>query len=333
MSLALLVVATAAAAPSARDPSYSVIDHFPGPDGGYDFISVDSATQRVFVARSTGVMTIDLSTGKVTPDFVAGQEVAAVQIISGTDLMLSTNRGSNFATLFDRNTGKVKASIAAGTRPDAALYDERTGLAFVMNAVSEDVTFVAIAEAVVVATVALGGKPEAAAIDGKGRLYVNIEDTAELAVVDVESRKVVARYKLPDCAEPTGLAYDSESNLLISACANNTAKLIDATQGSDRGSVRIGEGADGAIFDAAHRLVYIPCFDGTLSIFSLERDGRAGVVTTVQTTVGARTAALDPANGRLYLPAAGYEKDADGKRTSVPGTFQVLVVAPSASTY
>ena len=332
MSLVLLVVILTAIVSSARDASYAVIDHFPGPDGGYDYISVDSDMQRVFVARTTGVMTIDLSTRIVTPVFVAGQGVAAVQIIRGTDLMLSTNRDNKNATLFDRNTGKVKASIPTGTGPDAALYDEKTGLAFVMNADSEDVTFVAIAAAAAVATVALGGKPEAAAIDGKGRLYVNIEDTAEIAVVDVESRTVVARYKLPDCEEPTGLAYDPESNLLVSACANDKAKLIDAEKGADRGSVHIGAGADGAIFDAARRLVYIPCYDGTLSIFSLDSDGRAGVVTTVRTTVGARTAALDPATGRLFLPAAEYQKDAEGRRTRVPGTFQVLVVAPSAST-
>ena len=333
ISSVLLVGVAAPVGSSAHDTSYSVVDHFPGPDGGYDYISVDSTTQRVFVARSSGVMTIDLATRKVTPGFVAGQGVAAVQIISGTDLMLSTNRDNKNATLFDRNTGTVKANIPTGTGPDAARYDEKTGLAFVMNAESEDVTFIDIAKAAVVATVALGGKPEAAAIDGQGRLYVNIEDTAEIAVVEVESRTVVARYKLLDCEEPTGLAYDAESNLLVSACANGKAKLIDAAKGSDRGSVAIGEGADGAIFDSARRLVYIPCYDGTLSIFSLERDGRAGVVTTVKTTAGARTAALDPANGRIYLPAAEYKKDAEGNRTRVPGTFQVLVVAPSASTH
>ncbi len=331
ISLVLLAVAAAPVALSAPDVSYSIVDHFPGPDGGYDYISVDSVTQRVFVARTSGVMTIDLPTRKVKPVFVAGQDVAAVQIISGTDLMLSTNSEGNTATLFNRNTGEVKAIIPTGTGPDAVLYDQGTGLAFVMNGQSNDVTFIDIAQAVAVATVAVGGKPEAAAIDGKGRLYVNIEDTAEIAVIDVESRTVVARYQLQDCEEPTGLAYDAESNLLVSACANGKAKLIDAAQGSDRGSVPVGENADGAIFDAASRLVYIPCFDGTLAIFSLHRDGHAGVVTTVQTTAGARTAALDPTNGRIYLPAAEYKYDAEGNRTRVPGTFQVLVVAPSAS--
>ncbi len=132
---ALLAVTAAVAAglAGAKEAGYSVVDKFGGPDGGYDYISVDSAKQRVFVGRSDGVMTIDLATRKVTPVFVKADDVAAVLIITGTDLMLSTNGGSNNATLFDRNTGKVKAVIPTGEEPDGALYDERTGLAFVMN--------------------------------------------------------------------------------------------------------------------------------------------------------------------------------------------------------
>jgi DNA-binding beta-propeller fold protein YncE len=329
MSSVLLAAVAAPIVASAQAASYSVVDRFPGPDDGYDYISVDSATQRVFVGRNTGVMTIDLATRKVTPGFVAGQGVAAVQIISGTDLMLSTNGASNTATLFDRNTGKVKASIATGTDPDGALYDEKTGLAFVMNGESGDVTFIDIAKAAAVGSVKVGGTLEAAAVDAKGRLYVNIEDTAEIAVIDVTSRKVLERYALPGCEEPTGLAYDAVSNLLVSACANGKAKLIDAAKGADRGTVDTGEDADGAIFDVTRRLVYIPCGDGKLSIFRLERDGHAGAVTNVKTTAGARTAALDPKSGRIYLPAAEYKKGTDGKSKRVPGTFQVLVVAPS----
>lgn len=327
---ALLAVTAAVAAglAGAKEAGYSVVDKFAGPDGGYDYISVDSAKQRVFVGRSDGVMTIDLATRKVTPAFVKADDVAAVLIITGTDLMLSTNGGSNNATLFDRNTGKVKAVIPTGEEPDGALYDERTGLAFVMNGGSEDVTFIDIKKAAPVATIPVHGTPEAAAVDGKGRLYVNIEDKAEVAVIDIASRKVVANHKLPGCEEPTGLAFDSVSGELISACHNGTAKLIDAKSGSDKGSVAIGEGADGAMFDAQRRLAYVSCMDGTLSVFPLGNDGKAGAVTTVKTAVGARTQALDPKTGRVYLPRADYKAAADGKRTRVPGTFEVLVVSP-----
>lgn len=325
---AALLAAAVAGAAGAKEAGYSVVDKIAGPDGGYDYISVDSAKQRVFVGRNDGVMTIDLASRKVTPAFVPGQGVAAVLIIDGTDLMLSTNGDSNTATLFDRNTGKVKASIPTGKEPDGALYEPRTGLAFVMNGESEDVTFIDVKKAAVVGTVAVGGKPEAAATDGKGHLYVNIEDTAEIAVIDIAARKVTSRHKIAGCEEPTGLAYDADSGELISACHNATASVVDAKSGATRQSVKIGDGADGAILDAQRRLVYVPCMDGTLSIFPLGRDGKAGPVTQVKTATGARTAALDAKSGRIYLPRAEYKADAKGKRTRVPGSFSVVVVSP-----
>ena len=325
---AVLAAAAFAGVAGAKDAAYAVVDKFAGQDGGYDYISVDSAKQRLFVGRTEGVMTIDLATRKVTPVFVKADDVAAVLIITGTDLMLSTNGGSDDATLFDRNTGKVRATIPTGKGPDGALYDERNGLAFVMNGESGDVTFIDIKKAAPVATVSVGGVPEAAAIDGKGRLYVNIEDTNEIAVLDIAARKVVTRYALPGCDEPTGIAYDAQSNSLISACHNRTAKIIDAKSGADKQSVAIGEGADGAIFDAKRRLAYVSCMDGTLSIFPVGTDGKAGAVSQIETAVGARTQALDEKTGRIYLPRADYKPDASGKRARVPGTFEVLVVAP-----
>ena len=323
-TLGALSVATAVAG----DPHYTVVDHFAGADGGYDYISFDGASHELFVGRETGVMRIDLATRKVTTDFVKGEDVAAVLIIPGTPLMLSTNGESNTATLFDRTTGVIKAKIKTGKGPDGALYDPSSKLAFVMNGDSEDTTLIDIASATAVATIALGGKPEAAAADGKGRVYINIEDTAEIAVVDVKARKTVGRYKLPGCEEPTGIDYDSQTGLLISACHNKVAKLIDASTGADRGSVVIAQGADGAIFDAQRRLVYVPCNDGTLSVFSLSKEGKAALVQAVPTQRFARTAALDPETGRLYLPAVQRKPDGKGEGTRIPGTFQVLVVAP-----
>lgn len=311
-----------------KGATHSVVDRFAGPDGGYDYISVDSDTQRVFVGREDGVMTIDLRSRKVTPAFVAGEDVAAVLIIPGTPLMLSTNGDANTATLFDRNTGTVQATIATGKEPDAAQYDAGTGTLFVMNGESEDITFIDLKKAAAVATVAVGGKPEAAVSDGNGRLYVNIEDKAEIAAIDIASRRLVAHYKLPQCDEPTGLAYDPQSHSLISACHNHVAKVIDAATGADRGTVAIGQGADGSIFDAQRRLAYVSCIDGTLWIFPLSHDGKAGEATKVTTAYGARTEALDAKTGHLYLPRAEYKAGADGERKRVPGTFEVIVISP-----
>ncbi len=317
--------------PAARAavPAFSVIDRIPGDDGGYDYVSVDNTSRAVFVGRATGVMRIDLKTRKVTTNFVKGEDVAAVLIIPGTPLMLSTNGESNTATLFDRNSGSVKARIPTGKGPDGAFYDTAGKLAFVMNGDGHSATVIDPARGSTAGTVALGGAPEAGVSDGHGHVYINISDRAEIAVVDVKSRKAVARYAMPGCKEPTGMDYDPQSRLLISACRESkVAKLIDSVTGADRGTVAIGDGADGAIFDPVRRLVYIPCGEGFLTIFQLGSSGEVAGVQNVATGHGARTAALDSTTGQLYLPAADFKADAAGEARMVPGSFRVLVVAP-----
>jgi YVTN family beta-propeller protein len=243
-------------------------------------------------------------------------------------MMLSTNWGANTATLFNRRTGAFKAAIPTGRAPDAAIFEPVSRRVFVMNGKSNDVTVIDVDKLVAVATIPLGGKPEAATSDAQGRLYVNIEDTAEVAIIDVATLQVVGRHSLPGCKEPTGLAYDARSGLLMSACHNRTVKLIDAKRGTDRGTVTVGNEADGAIFDDGRRLAVIPCNDGTLTIFGLDVTGKPTVVDVVTTQEGARTAALDPKTGRIYLVAMEFETGAAGEREPVAGTFNVLVVAP-----
>jgi YVTN family beta-propeller protein len=330
VACAILTTGAVVAAPEslAADAAapYAVVQHIKAKDGGYDYVSVDSKAQRMYMARNDGVMTVDLKTNNVTPRFVAGEDVAAVLIIPDTSLMLSTNWTTGKATLFDRLTGQIKAHIAVGKGPDAALYDPASKLVFVMNGESNDVSLVDITKAATVATIPVGGKPEAAASDGHGRVYLNIEDTAEIVVIDSSAHKVVGRYAMKGCEEPTGLAFDATTGLLISACHNSVAKLIDARTGADKGSAKIGKDADGAIFDANQRLVFIPSNNGTLTIFKLDTNGKAQPVQQVVTHEGARTAALDPTTDRLYLPSANFVDGKDGKREAVAGTFEVLVV-------
>ena len=267
----LLLPIVTDAAPS--EPRHAVVERIAAPDGGYDYLSIDSARQRLFVGRESGVMAVDLATKKVTAKLLEADDVAAVLIIPGTDLMLATASDADKAILFNRMTGAVQARIATGKAPDAAFHEPKSGLAFVMNADSNDATVIDLKAAKAVATIPMGGKPEAATGDGRGFVYINIEDTAEIAVVEVASRKVVRRLKLAGCVEPTGIAYDAVTDTLISACHNNVAKLTHARTGADRGSVKVGKDADGAIFDAQSRFAYIPCNDGTLTLFQLDAHG------------------------------------------------------------
>jgi len=302
----------------AAHAAYHLEGSIDGPKGGFDYLTVDGDLRRLFVAREYGIMAVDLDTQRVIPTLVEGAGDAAVVLIPGTTEMLSTNGEKNTATIFDRKTGKIRAVVPTGSEPDAALYDPASRTVFVMNGGSHDVTLIDPAAGKAVATVPLGEKPEAAASDAQGRVFINLEESASIAVVDARAHRLLRRYPMRGCHEPTGLAFDPESKLLISACHNRTAKLIRADDGADRGVVRIGQDADGAIFDAARRLVYVPAADGWLTVFRLGADGRASGIERVSTAPGARTAALDPVTGRIYL----------ARRDPKTKAFQVLVAAP-----
>ncbi len=316
----LFVAAAMADAPAPM----AIIDRIAGPDGGYDYMSVDSERRRLYVARTKGVMTVGLTNGAITPLLVEGNDISAVTIIPGTDLMLSTEYYGGGVVIFNRDTGEVRARIKTGKNPDAAVYDPGSKLVFVMNGGSHNIAVLDVAAAKVVGRIGLRGTPEGGVADGQGKLYVNIEETGQIAVVDIATRKLARYFDMPGCKEPTGIALDTVSKTLISACHNGVVKLVDVNTGADKGNVAVGKDADGALFDAGGRQAIVPCNDGTLWIFALDEQGKPGIAQTVVTQPGARTIARDAASGRLYL--AAHEIDAAEK--PVPGTFKVLVVAP-----
>ncbi len=326
-AVGLSAAASASAAPA---PAYAVVDRIKGPDGGWDYASFDPVRRRLYVARSTGAMAVDVDTGKVTPGVSKTQRGHSALPVPGTPLVLSTDGGANTAILFDGETGAVAATIPVGTKPDAAAFDPATGTLWVMNADSGDASVIDPAAKAVVATVPIGGALEFAVADGQGRLYVNVEDKNQLAVIDTRARKVLARHPLNGCDGPTGLAYVAESKALVSACANGVAK-VTGLDGADLGTLAIGPRPDAAIHDAERRLTFIPSGgDGTLAVIGEGADGKLAVLSRAATAKGARTGALDPKTGRLYLPTASYGPPATpgGKPQATPGSFVVLVVAP-----
>ncbi|UVO53745.1 YncE family protein [Sphingomonas sp. SUN039] len=310
--------------------SYRVVEKIAGPDGGWDLLSVDPATERLYVARSNGVMAIDLKSGKVSPDVAVSNRGHDAMSIPGTSTVISTNGGANTATLFNGLTGEVIATLPVGTKPDAVAWDPATKTAWVMTPGSGDISVIDPSSAKVVATIAVGGSLELGTADGKGRLYVNVEDKNEVVVLDTLARKVIARFPLKGCDEPTGIAYAADTKQIVSACANGVA-IVSAPNGRLVASLKVGTGPDGAVYDARRHLAFVPSGgDGTLSIVRL--GAKPAVVGLVVTAKGARTVALDPSTGRLYLPSAQY-LPANGARRPpmVPGSFKVLVVAPSQS--
>lgn len=322
--LALAAFALAATPASAM----TIAKRIPGPDGPWDYATVDSEGHRLLIARGDGVQTVDLTTGVVTPTFVPGQRVHQAVILPGTGMGLSTNGTTNTVTLFDARTGQIKATIPVGQKPDAAIWDAASGRAYIMNGNDGTISILDPKAMRVTGSIAVGGKLEFAATDGAGRLYVNVEDKNELAQIDLKTRKVTRRTKLAGCDEPSGLAFTHQGTL-IAACANGVAKAMDAETGRILPDLAIGPRPDAVLYDGAHDRAYIPSGgDGTLSVIDTTA-ATPRKIASVATQLGARTGAIDPATGTIYLPTARYApKQATEERPQpVPGTFEVLVLS------
>jgi DNA-binding beta-propeller fold protein YncE len=177
--------------------------------------------------------------------------------------------------------------------------------------------------------VPVGGSLELGAASGQGQLFVNVEDRNDVAVIDTRTRKVISRFPLTGCEGPTGLAYAPDRRLILSACANGLA-VISTPKGRHIASLAIGPRPDGALYDAARHLAFVPAGgDGTLAVIDLASTPE--VIARVQTASGARTAALDPSSGRIYLPSAQLAPAVGSARPKpIAGTFAVVVVAPVA---
>jgi DNA-binding beta-propeller fold protein YncE len=327
---------------SAELSTYKVVDKIAGPDGGgWDLSNVDPKTRRLYVSRPYGIMMIDLDTKKVTDKFAEGAGVHGILPVPRAHMIVSANEDTNSAMLFEEETGKTVASVPVGKHPDSVTYDPKSRLVTVINQDGGDATLVDVKKRAAVGTIPIGGQRiEFSVTDGHGLVYVNVdgvdnvEDKSEIAVLDIAGRKTARRIALPGCARPSGLAYDAADGLLITSCRNNVAKVIEAKTGREVGSVPIGPGPDCVMFDATRHLAFVPTGgDGKLTLIPITsgKDKGVGEVTTVPTQVLARLGALDPKTGRLYLPTAEAKPTPDPgqRRTLIPGSFAILIVAPN----
>ncbi|NIJ65128.1 DNA-binding beta-propeller fold protein YncE [Sphingomonas leidyi] len=318
----------------AMHADYRIVDRIPGADGGWDFASVDPAAGRLYVARSNGIMAVDLSDRKVTAALAPAHRAHAVLPMPGTREIVETDGETGLTRFIDGATGAVTAEVATGAKPDAAFLDPATGLVAVMNAGDGTIALVDPVRHALAGKIQVGGGLEFGVADGKGLGYVNIEDRNAIAVVDLKARRVLKSIALPGCEGPTGLALVANGTRLISACANKVAMIVDVAAAKVAGSFAIGSDPDAVLVDPARGLAFIPCGGtGTLEVVDIGDARHIRHAGTIQTQVGAKTGAIDPRNGRIYLPAATLAApEAGAKRGKpVPGSFVVLVLAPVRS--
>ncbi len=324
--LGVAVMSAPVVAAAAPGPVPQVVATLAGPDGGWDYITVDADGGRALVARGLGVSVFDLATGKTTQILaeLKGNHIA-LPVNGGKDVLVTTGFTGE-AVIADLATGTVRSRVKTGAKPDAAVFDAASGLVWVMDNKGGGVALVNPVSGALEGIIAVPGALEFAASDGKGRVYANVEDLGEIVAFDAKARKVVGHYKLTGCEEPTGLAYDPDNNRLFAACANKVAAVVAADTGASLATLPIGSGPDAAVFDPVSHRVFIPSGrDGKLTVIDADA---LKVVSTGQTRTSARTAALDVKTGRIYLPSAvmGPPATAGGRPVATPGSFAVLAV-------
>ncbi|HXA39776.1 MAG TPA: hypothetical protein VNW53_12310 [Phenylobacterium sp.] len=328
--IAALCLGLCAAVPltaQAAGSGYHLVDRISAPDGGWDYVRVDPANNRVLVAHGGSVLALDIATKAVTPGLAPGSILHDAMPVNGGTEMMVTHGGTAEAVFYNAKTGAEAARVKTGMGPDAAAFDAHSGLVLVMDHRGGDITLIDPKAHKAVGSIAIGGDLEAAAVDGAGKAYVNVENKNEIVVVDLGKRAVLTRYPLAGCDGPTGLAYDAADKQLIAACDGSTV-VVDAPTGKIVATLPTGKGADAVAYDPGQKLAFVPAGqDGTLAVVSIGK-GKASIVDTVKTQVSARTAAIDLRSGRVYLPAAefGPRPAAGGRPPVIPGSFKILVV-------
>ena len=324
----------ALAPPPAVSSGYRVIDTFKlGGDGGWDYLAFDPASRRLFVSHGTHVVVVDADTKAAVGDIPDTPGVHGIAIAGDLGRGFISNGRAATATIFDLKTlGKI-GEVKTGENPDAILYDRASGRVFTFNGRSGDATAFDAAHGTVAGTIPLGGKPEFAVADGKGRVYVNIEDKSEIVALDAKTLQVKSRWPLKPCEEPSGLAFDSEHGRLFTVCSNRLMAVVDVSTGRVVTTLPIGSGVDAAAYDPATGLVFASNGEGTLTVIHEDSPDSFRVVENVPTQAGARTLALDPKTHRVFLSTAQFgprpapTAEVPRPRPSlVPGSFVVLVV-------
>ena len=297
-----------------------------GGEGGWDYLTVDSAARRLYVSHATHVVVIDVDASKVVGDIPDTPGVHGIAIAPELNRGFVSNGRSNNVTVFDLKTLKLLGQVATGENPDSIRYDAVSGRVFTFNGRSKNSTVIDAKTSTVVGTIALPGKPEFSVADGKGKVYANIEDTSEIVEIDAAKATMTKKYSLSPCQEPSGLAIDTKSRRLFSVCSNRLMAVSDPDAGKVVATPAIGAGSDGAAFDPGTGYAFSSNGDGTLTIVQ-EAAGKWDVAENIATERGARTLAVDEKTHRVFLSSAKSAPAAPGARpTFLPDSFKVLIV-------
>ncbi len=304
-----------------------------GGEGGWDYLVADSSAKKLYITHGARVEVLDISTGKTVGAITGLKRTHGVALDSSGQFGYISDGGANAVVIFDRNNLHTVATIPAGANPDGIVFEPTTKTVWAFNGGSKNATVIDAASRKVIATVALPGKPEFPVADGHGMVFDNIEDKNEIVRLDAKTAKLTAEWPITPCESPSGLAIDVTGRRLFAVCDGKRMAVVDANTGKLIATPTIGDEPDAAGYDPDAKLAFSSNGDGTLTVIDT-RSGSYQVLQTVKTQAGARTMALDPATGKVYVVTARFGPRAAAsaanprpRPTVVPDSFTVIVLA------
>ena len=299
-------------------------------DEKWDYLFSDDTSGRVYVSHGTMVQVVDEVKGTVIGKITGLDGVHGIAVAPALNKGFISTKNDNSVTIFDTKTFKVIKKIeVTGKSPDAIFFDSFSQKVFVFNGHSNNVTVLNAETNAIMATIALEGNPEASATDGKGKIFVNLEDASKIAVINTSTYKVENVWSIAPGSEPTGLALDNETHRLFSVCANKLMVVVDSETGKVITTLPIGEKCDGAAFDPALKCAYSSNGEGTVTVVKEVNKDSFVVSETIKTQKGAKTITLNKKTHHIFLSSADFEAQTGiAKAKLIPNTFVVLDITP-----
>jgi YVTN family beta-propeller protein len=270
--------------------------------GGWDYLTVDEAARRLYVSHSTQVVVVDTDRLEVVGTIPGLAGVHGIALAPEFKRGFITSGQTDSVAVFDSGTLAKTAEIKVGRKPDAIVYDPSTKQVFAMNGDSASSTVIRAADSQVVGTVALGGGPESAVADGRGNVFVNLEDSSELLRIDARSLEVKNRWPVAPCQAPSSMAFDEARNRLFLGCRSRVMAVVDPATGKVVVSFPIGEKADASVFDKTARIAFTSTGDGHIYGFRQDSADHYTALPVIATAAGSKTMAMDQKTRALFVP-------------------------------
>jgi DNA-binding beta-propeller fold protein YncE len=333
LSLAFAICVVNIFAQAAKPGGYHLLTKIEvGGEGGWDYLIADSNAHRLYVSHSTRVVVIDTATDKVIGEISNTNGVHGIAFAEKLGRGFISNGRDNSVTIFDLKTLKALDTVKVEKNPDCILFDPATDRVFAFNRGSSNVTAIEAATGKTMGTIELGGHPEFATSDGKGMIFVNLDDKSEVVAIDSKKLTANARWSVAPGEDPSGMAIDRKTHRLFIVCGNEKMIVMNALTGKVVSDLPVGEGTDAAAFDPDTKLAFSSNGSGSLSVVKENSKDKFSVVETITTQRGARTMAVDTKTHKVYLataqfgeaPAATPEHPRP-RAPIVPNSFVVLV--------